>query len=71
VGAAEGAGLDVGGAAVAFGDGAHDGQANSGAAPVAGAGVIEAASLVVGALAGLYPAGRASRLAPADAVRSG
>lgn len=29
-----------------------------------------AASLVVGALAGLYPAARASRLAPADAVRS-
>jgi putative ABC transport system permease protein len=28
------------------------------------------ASLVVGALAGLYPAARASRLAPADAVRS-
>lgn len=29
-----------------------------------------AASLVVGALAGLYPAARASRLAPAEAVRS-
>jgi putative ABC transport system permease protein len=29
-----------------------------------------AASLVIGALAGLYPAVRASRLAPADAVRA-
>jgi putative ABC transport system permease protein len=29
-----------------------------------------AASLVVGALAGLYPAARASRLAPAEAVRA-
>jgi putative ABC transport system permease protein len=29
-----------------------------------------AASLVIGAVAGLYPAVRASRLAPADAVRS-
>jgi putative ABC transport system permease protein len=29
-----------------------------------------AASLVIGAVAGLYPAVRASRLAPADAIRS-
>jgi putative ABC transport system permease protein len=40
------------------------------AVPLAGLAGGVAASLVVGAVAGLYPAGRASRLAPADAVRS-
>jgi len=40
------------------------------AIPLAGLAGGVAASLVVGALAGLYPAARASRLAPAEAVRS-
>ncbi len=40
------------------------------AIPLAGLAGGVAASLVVGALAGLYPAARASHLAPADAVRS-
>jgi putative ABC transport system permease protein len=40
------------------------------AIPLAGLAGGVAASLVVGALAGLYPAARAARLAPADAVRS-
>lgn len=40
------------------------------AIPVAGLAGGVAASLVVGAVAGLYPAARASRLAPAEAVRS-
>ena len=40
------------------------------AIPLAGLAGGVAASLVVGALAGLYPAARASRLAPADAVRA-
>ena len=40
------------------------------AVPVTGLAGGVVASLVVGALAGLYPAGRASRLAPAEAVRS-
>jgi putative ABC transport system permease protein len=40
------------------------------AVPVAGLAGGVAASLVVGAVAGLYPAARASRLAPAEAVRS-
>ena len=40
------------------------------AVPVAGLAGGVAASLVVGAVAGLYPAARASRLAPAEAVQS-
>jgi putative ABC transport system permease protein len=40
------------------------------AIPLAGLAGGVGASLVVGALAGLYPAARAARLAPADAVRS-
>ncbi len=40
------------------------------AVPVTGLAGGVTASLVVGAIAGLYPAARASRLAPADAVRS-
>ncbi len=40
------------------------------AVPLTGLAGGVAASLVVGALAGIYPAARASRLAPADAVRS-
>jgi putative ABC transport system permease protein len=40
------------------------------AIPVAGLAGGVAASLVVGALAGLYPAARAARLAPAEAVRA-
>ena len=40
------------------------------AVPVGGLLAGVGASLLVGAVAGLYPAGRASRLAPAEAVRS-
>jgi putative ABC transport system permease protein len=40
------------------------------AVPVTGLAGGVVASLAVGALAGLYPAARASRLAPAEAVRS-
>jgi putative ABC transport system permease protein len=40
------------------------------AVPAAGLAGGVAASLLVGALAGLYPAARAARLAPAEAVRS-
>src|SRR5262245_13982072 len=40
------------------------------AVPLTGLAGGVAASLVVGAIAGLYPAARAARLAPADAVRS-
>ena len=39
------------------------------AVPVAALALGVGAALVVGALAGLYPAARAARLAPADAVR--
>jgi putative ABC transport system permease protein len=39
------------------------------AVPVAGLGGGVAAALAIGAVAGLYPAARAARLAPAEAVR--
>jgi len=38
--------------------------------PSGAIGAALAAAVVIGALAGLYPAGRAARLAPTDALRT-
>jgi hypothetical protein len=58
---------------VGAGDRPHDGQAEPDPAVVADPVAIEppggiAATLVIGAIAGLYPAVRAARLAPSEAL---